>query len=365
MSEVGGRRRRVACAGLVVVALVSTACGHSSPASTMGREPDTAQPLPADSRVIAMGLAAPWAVAFYGTTPLVSERDNGRIVEVVGEGHTREVATVAGVDGAGEGGLLGIATHDRYLYAYYTAGAENRVARFPISGVPGALSLGRRERILDGIPAAANHDGGRIAFGPDGMLYATTGDAGRPRLAQDVDSLAGKILRMTPVGGVPPDNPFPGSVVYSMGHRNVQGIAWAPDHRMFASEFGADKADELNLIEPGRNYGWPGAEGFARRDGYVDPLQTWAPEDASPSGIAVVDGAVVIANLRGERIRTVPLTNLSASVDSHAGEFGRLRDVVAAPDGSIWVLTNNTDGRGAPGAGDDRIVRLGRVTGPA
>ncbi len=329
----------------------------------MGGEPDTAQSVPADSRVIAMGLAAPWSITFYAKTPLVSERDSGRIVEILGEGRTRQVGSIADVTASGEGGLLGIATRNRHLYAYYTAGSENRIVRFSIIGAPGALSLGRPESILAGIPAAQNHDGGRIAFGPDGMLYATTGDAGRPRLAQDLDSLAGKILRMTPTGGVPPGNPFPGSFVYSWGHRNPQGIAWAPDGRMFASEFGADKADELNLIEAGQNYGWPVVEGKSGRQGLVDPLQTWPPQEASPSGIAIVDDTIVVANLRGERIRTVPLRDTSTSADHHAGEFGRLRDVVVAPDGSIWVLTNNTDGRGTPGAGDDRIIRVALTRG--
>ncbi|GED97775.1 PQQ-dependent sugar dehydrogenase [Gordonia crocea] len=344
--------------GLVLVCiLVMGGCATDAPPPDVTGQVEPSSPPAAQYRVVAMGLAAPWSIAFAGRTALISERDTARVLELV-DGHTRVVGTVPGVHGTGEGGLLGIAVHNRELFAYHTAGTQNRIVAFRLVGAPGHLSLGRMRTVLSGIPAAATHNGGRIAFGPDGMLYATTGDAGRPRSAQDPDSLAGKILRMTPSGEAPADNPFGGSVVYTLGHRNVQGIAWAPDGTMYASEFGADRADELNRIEPGRNYGWPSVEGVGRRDGFTDPLQTWPPEDASPSGIAVVGGEVVIANLRGERLRTVSLTRPRWVAELHAGEFGRLRDVVLAPDGQVWVLTNNTDGRGSPGAGDDRIIGI-------
>jgi glucose/arabinose dehydrogenase len=208
------------------------------------------------------------------------------------------------------------------------------------------------------LDAAGNHNGGRIAFGPDGMLYATVGDAGDPSSAQDLDSLAGKILRITPEGDVPADNPFDGSPVYSYGHRNPQGLAWDDEGTLYASEFGQDTWDELNVIRAGGNYGWPEVEGVADREGYIDPVQQWTPDEASPSGIAIVGGSLFIANLRGERLREIPLDDLAASVEQFDGEFGRLRDVVVAPDGGLWVLTNNTDGRGSPSAGDDRIIRV-------
>lgn len=316
-------------------------------------------PLPVpSSAVIADGLDAPWSVAFHEGTALVSERDSARVLELGGDGETREVAVIEGVAPRGEGGLLGLAVRDGELYTYLTADGENRVERREIRGGPGALALGSPETIIDGIPAAGNHNGGRIAFGPDGMLYVTTGDAGDRESAQDVDALSGKILRLTPDGGIPDDNPFDGSPVYSSGHRNPQGIGWDADGTMYAAEFGQDTWDELNVIEPGGDYGWPEVEGIAGEPGFIDPVQQWRPEAASPSGLAVTATEIVIANLRGERVRIVPLDDLSQSTERFVGELGRLRDAVVAPDGGVWILTNNTDGRGSPRAGDDRIVLL-------
>lgn len=346
-------------------------CAAACLAGLAGCTPDSGDPpTPGESTVpgdqsddrtgetIASGLDAPWSVAFHEGTPLVSERDSARILELDGHGTAREVAVVDGVVPRGEAGLLGIAVREGRLYAYFTADDENRIVRYPLSGEPGSLALGPGESILDGIPAAGNHDGGRIAFGPDGMLYATAGDAGDTGSAQDPDSLAGKILRMTPEGGIPIDNPFPGSYVFTLGHRNPQGIAWGPDGAMYASEFGQNTWDELNVIEAGGNYGWPAAEGIAGEPGFIDPVQQWHPSDASPSGISVLDGSLYIANLRGQRLREVPLDDLSSSTEYFSGELGRLRDAVVAPDGSLWILTNNTDGRGQPGPDDDRIVRF-------
>jgi glucose/arabinose dehydrogenase len=216
--------------------------------------------------------------------------------------------------------------------------------------------------VLEGIPAAGHHNGGRLAFGPDGMLYATAGDAGDTASAQDRDSLAGSILRMEPDGTVPRDNPFDGSPVYSYGHRNPQGLAWDSDGTLYASEFGQDTWDELNVIEPGGDYGWPEVEGIADDDRFIDPVQQWEPADASPSGIAVTDDSIWIANLRGARLTEVPLDDLGDSTEHLVEEHGRLRDVVVAPDDTLWVLTNNTDGRGDPGPGDDRILRFAPTT---
>ncbi|MBK0418318.1 PQQ-dependent sugar dehydrogenase [Leucobacter sp. CSA1] len=308
--------------------------------------------------VVADGLDAPWSIAFHGETPLIGERDSARVLELDEHGEAREVAVVDGVEPMGEGGLLGIAVHDGHLYLYFTAAEENRIERYELTGEAGSLGLGPAEPILDGIPSASHHDGGRIAFGPDGMLYATAGDAGDRPGAQDLESLGGKILRMTAEGEVPSDNPFPDSYVYSFGHRNPQGIAWADDGTLYASEFGQDTWDELNVIEAGGNYGWPEVEGIAETQGFVDPVQQWKPADASPSGIAILDGAVFIANLRGERLREVPLSDLAASTEHLVGEHGRLRDAVVAPDGALWILTNNTDGRGSPGPDDDRVLRF-------
>ncbi|GAB3168742.1 PQQ-dependent sugar dehydrogenase [Myceligenerans halotolerans] len=341
--------------------------GGATPATPSGST-TSAGPLEASAgepQAVTTGLAAPWSVAFTGTTALISERDSARVLELLDDGGTRVAGTVEGISPNGEGGLLGLAVDDEdRLYAYSTGAGGNRVQRFALTGEPGALGLGPAETILDGIPSANFHNGGRIAFGPDGMLYVTTGDAGNADAAQDRDSLAGKILRMTPDGDVPGDNPFDGSLVHSYGHRNPQGIAWAEDGTMFSSEFGQNTWDELNVITPGGNYGWPVVEGIADDDRYVDPVQQWDPAVASPSGITIADGTIFVANLRGSVLRAVPVAEPSGSAEYYAGEYGRLRDVTVSPDGGLWFLTNNTDGRGSPGPDDDRLLEV-RTPRPA
>lgn len=373
-------RHRVAAAAAAVLALALVGCGAAdapveSPAAS--DPPVAPDPTPVEEaltapRDLVTDLDAPWSIAFLGDTVIISERDTGHILEVVGD-TTRVIGTVEDLFTRAEAGLLGLAVDDRArLYAYSTGNDGNRIQRFTVTGEPGALALGAPETILDGIPHAPTHDGGRIAFGPDGMLYATTGDAGDPGRAQNRDDLAGKILRMTPDGDVPSDNPFAGSLVYSYGHRNPQGIAWAADGTLFAAEFGQNTWDELNIITPGGNYGWPAAEGIAGIDRFIDPVQQWAPAEASPSGIAIAGDTIYLANLRGERLRAVPVADPTTSEELHVGEFGRLRDVVAISDPStrsasqaslrtsaeIWLLTNNTDGRGSPASDDDRVIRV-------
>ncbi len=322
---------------------------NPSPSSTL-------IPSPQD---VATQLNAPWSVAFHQEIPLVSERDSGRILELAEDGTAREVAVIESSAARGEGGLLGLAANDQgQLFVYYTASDDNRIARFDISGDAGSLSLGEPTIILEGIHKAPTHNGGRIAFGPDDMLYVTTGDAGVPARSQDPGSLNGKILRMTPGGDVPADNPFDESLVWSWGHRNVQGMAWAEDGTMFATEFGQNTWDELNIIEAGNNYGWPNVEGRAGDADFVDPVQQWAPREASPSGMAYLDGALWIANLRGSNLRSVPVSDPASSTIHWEGEFGRLRDVTVSPSGHLWVMTNNTDGRGSPDEGDDRILAI-------
>jgi glucose/arabinose dehydrogenase len=273
------------------------------------------------------------------------------------------VGTVPGVKHGGEGGLLGIAvastfSQDRLLYAYFTADDGNRLVRMTVSA---DFYLGSPQPLLVGIPAGPVHNGGRLAFGPDGMLYVTTGDASSRSHSQDKNSLAGKILRLTPDGKPAPGNPSPGSPVWTFGHRNVQGLAWDAQGRMWASEFGQNTWDELNLIEPGNNYGWPGVEGKAGKQGYADPLVQWRPSEASPSGIAVTRGSVWLASLRGMRLWQVPLDGEGVGTPKawFKGEFGRLRTVAAAPDGSLWLVTSNTAGRGSPRTGDDEVLRIG------
>lgn len=359
-----GRRRFTEVIAPILVAGVLAACAPGPGTDPAGRT--SAEPPAASSSsspdgaitTITTDLAAPWSVAFYGDTALVSERDSARILELDAQGDPREAGVIAGVAPAGEGGLLGIAVREDSLYAYYTAGGENRIERFDLTGEPGSLGLGDGEILLDGIPAARFHNGGRIAFGPDGMLYATVGDAGDRGSAQDRNAPTGKILRMSPDGRAPEDNPFPGSLVYSYGHRNPQGLAWSADGTLYSSEFGQDTWDELNVIEPGGNYGWPEVEGIAGRAGFLDPVQQWRPDEASPSGMAISGQTIYLANLRGERLRQIPLDALATSSQHLVDEYGRLRDVTIAPDGSLWVLTNNTDGRGDPAPGDDRILRV-------
>lgn len=319
-----------------------------------------------DPEAIASGLEAPWSVVFVGDTPLVSERDSGRLLEISSDGDAREVARLDEVEATGEAGLHGLAVRDDELYAFYAAGDENRIERFDLLGEAGSLSLGEPETVLDGLPTGSFHNGGRLAFGPDGMLYATLGDTGDRDSAQDRQALSGKILRMSPDGEVPEDNPFDDSLVFTMGHRNPQGIAWDEQGTMYASEFGQDTWDELNVIEAGGNYGWPEAEGGAGEGGageggsddFTDPVQQWPPSEASPSGMAVTDQSIVIAGLRGQRLHEVAFDDLSTSTQLWAGEHGRLRDVAQAPDGSLVVATNNTDGRGEPGPDDDRLLRF-------
>lgn len=310
-------------------------------------------------QAVATGLEAPWSVVFRNGTPLVSERDSGRILELSPDGTTRAVGDIPGVAAVGEGGLLGLAVDSQgRLYVYSTGTDGNRLQRFDVTGEPGSLALGQAEMLLDGIGSASYHDGGRIAFGPDGMLYVAIGDAGRRDSSQDLESLNGKILRMTPDGGVPADNPFPDSLVYSYGHRNPQGLAWAEDGTLFATEFGQNTWDELNIITAGANYGWPTVEGIATTGDFTDPVQQWEPTEASPSGMTHIDGTLFIANLRGQVLRAVPVADPSTSTTYYDGEFGRIRDVTEAPDGKLWFVTNNTDGRGRPGPDDDRILSV-------
>lgn len=315
--------------------------------------------------VLETGLDAPWSVVRLPTgSALISERDSGLIRERLPQGGLRDVGTVPGVVHQGESGLLGLAVREGSapadLYAYLTTADDNRVVRMPLSGVPGSYALGAPAPVLTGLPKASNHDGGRIAFGPDGMLYVTVGDASNPSSAQDVASLGGKILRLTPDGQVPADNPFPGSPVWTYGHRNPQGIGWDSRGTMWASEFGQNTWDELNLIRPGSNYGWPVVEGIGGDPKYTDPVTQWHTDEASPSGLAVVGDTIFIAALRGQRLWTAWSTAGNAPVTVapfFEGEFGRLRDAVAVGD-RVWVITNNTDGRGSPRAGDDRLIEV-------
>lgn len=335
---------------------------------------------------VATDLAVPWGLApLADGRAVVTLRDDAGVVLVDPDG------TVTPVEGPGadeladvvvheaESGLLGVtvlAERDDVvdLALYATTADDNRVLRATLTGT----ALGDLTPVLTGIPRQWYHSGGGVALGPDGCLWITTGDAGDPDAAQDLDSLGGKILRVTPDGDPAPGNPFDGSPVWSYGHRNVQGIGWSADGRTFAAEFGQDTWDELNVIHPGGNYGWPVVEGQGGGGDYVDPVAVWATDDASPSGLAVTDEAVYLAGLRGETLWRVPLRPVGETDADGvgepqallAGEHGRLRAVVAlgrgagsdepAPDDErvLLVLTNNRDGRGEPSEGDDRLLRV-------
>lgn len=312
-----------------------------------------------DADVVATDLDVPWDLEFLDDgTALVTERNTARIRRVEPDGELTDIGEVPGVSASGEGGLLGIAHHRDWLYAMFTASGDNRVVRMEFDGE----SLGEPEVIVEGLPKAGIHNGGRIVFGPDGMLYIGAGDANDGARAQDLDSPAGKILRVTPEGDVPDDNPFDGSPVWSYGHRNVQGLAFDDEGRLWASEFGQNTWDELNLIEAGENYGWPAVEGIADDDEFTDPVLQWSTDEASPSGIAYVRDTIFMAGLRGQRLWQIPVPDGSAGEPEafFGGEYGRLRHAELAPDGSLWLLTNNTDGRNpdGPGPDDDRILRV-------
>ncbi|MEV4618471.1 PQQ-dependent sugar dehydrogenase [Asanoa sp. NPDC049573] len=315
---------------------------------------------------VASNLRVPWGLTYLPDgTALVAERDRAQILRVRPGLPTQIVGTVPGVVASGEGGLLGLAVSPSYatdnqVYAYYTSSVDNRIVRFTLA------DMAAQTTIVSGIAKAGNHNGGRIAFGPDGMLYAGVGDAGVPSRAQNPASLNGKILRVRPDGGVPADNPTAGSLVYSLGHRNVQGLAWDSAGRLYATEFGQDRTDEVNRIVPGGNYGWPVVEGNSTNPLYRNPIVTWTTAEASPSGAAIIDNTLFVGALRGTRLWVVPLDgNGGAGTPTAAlnGRFGRLRTVEKAPDGSLWVTTSNRDGRGTPAASDDRVFRFA-VTSP-
>ncbi|MET8907201.1 PQQ-dependent sugar dehydrogenase [Micromonospora sp. NPDC004551] len=371
-----GRLRAALAASCATLLLGTAGCAFGDPAPDPAGEPPNL-PSPSTSAspggagqqvvatVLAKGLGVPWGIAFLPDGgALVTERDSGRILQVGPEsgpeGMTvRVVQTVPGVAAGGEGGLLGIAVspgyaRDRTVFVYYTAADDNRIAK---------LELGRPPTpIVTGIPKAGNHNGGGLGFGPDGFLYASTGDAGRTANAQDPKSLGGKILRITRDGKPAPGNPTAGSPVWSTGHRNVQGFAWTPDKKMYAVEFGQNTWDEINQINKGGNYGWPQVEGRGDDKRYVNPVVQWRTSEASCSGLASVDRLLITACLRGQRLWLVELagngTVLGQPRELLTGRYGRLRAAAVAPDGSVWVSTSNRDGRGKPAGDDDRILRL-------
>lgn len=356
-----------------VCSLAAAGCdadhGADSPESVAAAGDQSTRAAPGRVTEIATGLDMPWGLTFLPNgSAMFSERSTAQIHHVrrVG-GEPRLVGRVPGVERSSEGGLLGIAASpdfasDRTVFAYVSANPSNRIVALRIGR--GLSSLRQTRVVLDGIVTADRHHGGRIQFGPDGNLWIGTGDAYvDPEIAQDREGLNGKVLRIEPDGSIPSANPF-GTPVYTIGHRNVQGLAFGPDGTAYNSELGQDRWDELNALRAGANYGWPDAEGTSGSGG-ERPLYVLRPAQASPSGIAYARGAVWMASLRGQRLWRLPVANGRATGEPRAyltKRYGRFRTVERAPDGSLWVATSNTDettlGGVPPRRGDDRILRI-------
>ncbi|GAB3565243.1 PQQ-dependent sugar dehydrogenase [Spelaeicoccus albus] len=373
-------------AGFMAAVLVGCSGGaETTPTGSAAESGPADGPAAGSARTSALvgRITTPWDAAFLpGGKALVTLRDAARVVLVDVDGSVKRVPAgghhgrVPNVVNGGEGGLLGIAVADsfernHYVYMYRTTSTGNEVVRMTLQS--GTLADPRI--VLRGIESSTHHNGGGLGFGPDGKLYVSTGDAEQRSLSQKLGSMNGKILRINADGSVPDDNPFSSSPVYSLGHRNVEGFGWDGRGRVWASEFGENTWDELNLIRAGKNYGWPDVEGVGDDPKFVNPVMTWSTADASPSGVAVRSGGVYLAALRGERLWYVPFTGRGGNGESSAGEsgagessagessagesgagngesvgaakayftgkFGRLRNVVVAPDKSMWLFTDN------------------------
>ncbi|ADI74755.1 Quinoprotein glucose dehydrogenase [Methanohalobium evestigatum Z-7303] len=317
--------------------------------------------------IIANNLVIPWSINFLPDGSIIFTERPGRIQMIdVEQGQLQKpLLTIDEVAHSGEGGLLGITLHpdfsdNHWVYVYYTyedgENTANKVVRFEKN----KRNLVNKTTIIDDIPGSFIHNGGRIKFGPDGYLYITTGDSANGELAQNKNSLAGKILRLEDDGSVPKNNPFPDSPIYSLGHRNPQGLAWDKQDRLWSTEHGSSATDELNLIKPGNNYGWPVIQGDETSTGLENPVihsgsQTWAP-----SGAAYLNGSVYFAGLRSQSLYEAEIgDNKSIDLKRHLKrKFGRLRGVVVGPDDFLYIFTSNRDGRGVPTENDDQIIRI-------
>ena len=366
---------------LACAAALALLCVAGGPASALEEEVE----LGVRVEVVAENLAVPWAIDFAPDGRIFFTERAGDL-RVMQNGRLLPEPAISLDTAGGEGGLLGLAldpnfgeNHYIYLYQTYAGpfgglfGATNKVTRYTES----ENKLHDEMVLLDGIPGAHVHDGGRIKFGPDGMLYITTGDAADRSLSQDPNSLAGKILRINPDSSIPVDNPFEGSPVFTLGHRNPQGIDWDPASlEMVSSEHGPSGEpvypsfghDEINLIIPGRNYGWPEIVGPATGEGLEEPLLHTGTETWAPSGLTFYDsdnvpeweGMLFVATLRGGHLRMLDIEDgvLLSSTAMFEGTFGRIRDAAVGPDGDLYILTSNRDGRGLPALEDDRILRI-------
>jgi glucose/arabinose dehydrogenase len=349
---------------IAAILLLVVGCNNTTQPEPGTEKPDktpeeVTQPLK-DAEVLATNLDVPWDMIKYGDMFYISLR-GGEIIKVAPGGEVTPMALELqkDVNQQGEGGLLGFvlapdfeSTSEAFIYYTYKEKGEtyNRIVKVKKVG----NGWQEQDVLLSGIPGGAIHNGGRLEIGPDDKLYITTGDAGTEANAQDLNSLSGKILRMNFDGTVPADNPFPDSYVYSYGHRNPQGLAWSEDGKLYSAEHGSSAHDEINLIQPGKNYGWPVIMGDETKDGMVAPLfhsgeKTWAP-----SGLAYHEGKLYVAGLAGEQIRVFNLEKHTSEVFFE--NVGRIRDI-SIEDGSMYVITNNTDGRGDSASKDDRLLK--------
>lgn len=369
----------------------STTAPAPGETTTSGTSGPVVRPVTSDFKVttVVQGLAVPWEMRFMPDGRLLITEREGRIVMAdVRTGEVKEVGTLP-VSAGGESGLMGLALApdfpgDPSIYVSYTfrqnGETRNRLSRITLEGADtSAPRLGAEQVLVDGIPAGSIHDGSRVAFGPDGALWVTTGDSGDSGLAQQMDSLAGKVLRMTRDGQPAPGNPFsdrpyPFSLIYTLGHRNPQGLAFHPvTGAAYLTEHGPSDNDEINRLQAGGNYGWPDLRGVVGRPGFIDPVTTWSPTIA-PAGalfyagdlLPNLKGAFVFVTLKGSDVRVLyptadgEFTAVADEVVLFDEEFGRLRAIAHGPDGALYIATSNRDGRGDPQSGDDRIIRVER-----
>lgn len=354
----------VACIGFLIWVAVTTSRDDRTISST-GNSAEESKKAKAGEQdvqieIVADNLVVPWEIAFLPNGDMLVTERPGRLQLFSDQQHTFIIDDVVQF---GEGGLHGLAVHpdfnkNRLVYAYLTvreAGdIKNRIERYRLNE---DATLTNKEVIFNGIPGERFHNGGRIAFGPDGYLYVTTGDAQESSLAQDRNSLAGKVLRLNDSGGIPADNPF-GSAVYSYGHRNPQGLAWDDQGQLWITEHGPVAHDEINRVEKGGNYGWPEITGDASKEGMQRPAahsgnQTWAP-----AGVAILNNKIYFAGLRGRALFSGDLMNDSITISQHfENEYGRIR-AVTVHDGYLYISTSNRDGRGTPKENDDLIIRI-------